>query len=71
MSCRHGSGQQGAAEYKPTLEETVESLFRRLREKRQALGLPDNMKVSFHSDVLTRLCSFSSEFYSPMSVCLI
>ncbi|XP_038591597.1 protein FAM13C [Micropterus salmoides] len=42
--CRHGSGQQGAAEYKPTLEETVESLFRRLREKRQALGLPDNMK---------------------------
>ncbi|KAM9336371.1 protein FAM13C-like [Symphorus nematophorus] len=38
------SGQQGASEHKPTLEETVESLFRRLREKRQALGLPDNMK---------------------------
>ncbi|KAM7381039.1 hypothetical protein PAMA_012057 [Pampus argenteus] len=36
--------QQGASEHKPTLEETVESLFRRLREKRQALGLPDNMK---------------------------
>ncbi|XP_044034144.1 protein FAM13C-like [Siniperca chuatsi] len=42
--CRYGSGQQGASEHKPTLEETVESLFRRLREKRQALGLPDNMK---------------------------
>ncbi|KAF3852990.1 hypothetical protein F7725_013678 [Dissostichus mawsoni] len=27
-----------------SLEETVESLFRRLREKRQALNLPDNMK---------------------------
>ncbi|XP_070708235.1 protein FAM13C-like [Pempheris klunzingeri] len=42
--CRHDSGQQGAPEHKPTLEETVESLFRRLREKRQTLGLPDNMK---------------------------
>lgn len=28
----------------------MESLFRRLREKRQALGLPDNMKVG------ARLC---------------
>ncbi|XP_075934458.1 protein FAM13C-like [Anarhichas minor] len=43
-SCRSGSGQQGLADHKPTLEETVESLFRRLKEKRQALGLPDNMK---------------------------
>ncbi|XP_059181317.1 protein FAM13C [Centropristis striata] len=43
-SCRSSSGQQGAPDHKPTLEETVESLFRRLREKRQALGLPDNMK---------------------------
>ncbi|XP_035002290.2 protein FAM13A isoform X2 [Hippoglossus stenolepis] len=42
--CRYSSGQQGATEHKPTLEETVESLFRRLREKRQDLGLPDNMK---------------------------
>uniref|UniRef100_A0A3Q1H1M6 Protein FAM13C-like n=1 Tax=Acanthochromis polyacanthus TaxID=80966 RepID=A0A3Q1H1M6_9TELE len=42
--CRYNSGLQGASEHKPTLEETVESLFRRLREKRQALGLPDNMK---------------------------
>ncbi|XP_005743494.1 protein FAM13C-like isoform X2 [Pundamilia nyererei] len=42
--CRYGAGQQGASEHKPALEETVESLFRRLREKRQALGLPDNMK---------------------------
>ncbi|XP_054860676.1 protein FAM13C-like isoform X2 [Amphiprion ocellaris] len=42
--CRYSSGLQGASEHKPTLEETVESLFRRLREKRQALGLPDNMK---------------------------
>ncbi|KAK2884363.1 hypothetical protein Q8A73_020837 [Channa argus] len=42
----HGfsSGQQGATEHKPTLEETVESLLKRLREKRQALGLPENMK---------------------------
>ncbi|XP_069581265.1 protein FAM13A-like isoform X2 [Brachyistius frenatus] len=43
-TCRYGSGQQGAAERSPSLEETVESLFRRLREKRQTLGLPDNMK---------------------------
>ncbi|KAM3860036.1 protein FAM13C [Diretmus argenteus] len=42
--CRFGSSQQAAPDHKPTLEETVESLFRRLREKRQALGLPDNMK---------------------------
>ncbi|KAM9425784.1 protein FAM13C-like [Pholidichthys leucotaenia] len=41
---RSGSGLQGATEHKPTLEETVESLFRRLSEKRQALGLPENMK---------------------------
>ncbi|XP_028989577.1 protein FAM13C-like isoform X2 [Betta splendens] len=41
---RYGAGQQGASEHQPTLEETVESLFRRLREKRHALGLPDNMK---------------------------
>ena len=46
VSCRYIAGQQGAPEHKPTLEETVESLFRRLREKRQALGLPDNTKVS-------------------------
>ncbi|KAK2820179.1 hypothetical protein Q5P01_023138 [Channa striata] len=37
-------GQPGAAEHKPSLEETVESLLKRLREKRQALGLPENMK---------------------------
>ncbi|XP_055085332.1 protein FAM13C [Periophthalmus magnuspinnatus] len=42
--CRYGNGQQGATEHKPTLDETVESLFRRLREKRQSLGLPENMK---------------------------
>ncbi|XP_033933445.2 protein FAM13A-like, partial [Pseudochaenichthys georgianus] len=40
QSCS-GAGQQGAPE---SPEETVESLFRRLREKRQALNLPDNMK---------------------------
>ncbi|XP_037319506.1 protein FAM13A-like [Pungitius pungitius] len=39
-SCR--SGQE--VEHPPSLEDTVEVLFRRLREKRQALGLPDNMK---------------------------
>uniref|UniRef100_A0A3Q3LMN6 Protein FAM13C-like n=1 Tax=Mastacembelus armatus TaxID=205130 RepID=A0A3Q3LMN6_9TELE len=42
-TCRSDSGHQ-ALEHKQTLEETVESLFRRLREKRQALGLSDNMK---------------------------
>ncbi|XP_072228883.1 protein FAM13A-like [Leuresthes tenuis] len=41
---RFGSGQQGASEHKPSLEETVESLFKRLREKRETLGLPDDMK---------------------------
>lgn len=44
-SCRSGAGQQGASEHKPTLEETVESLFRRLRQKRRDLDLPDNTKV--------------------------
>ncbi|XP_023256800.1 protein FAM13A-like, partial [Seriola lalandi dorsalis] len=44
LPSKYGSRQQGASEHRPTLEETVDSLFRRLREKRQALGLPDNMK---------------------------
>ncbi|XP_067101318.1 protein FAM13C [Osmerus mordax] len=45
--CRYGSVQQGASEpqhHKPSLEETVEALLRRLREKRHDLGLPDNMR---------------------------
>uniref|UniRef100_A0A3P9AAV0 FAM13A-like domain-containing protein n=1 Tax=Esox lucius TaxID=8010 RepID=A0A3P9AAV0_ESOLU len=46
--CRYGVFQQVAADHqqqsKPSLEETVEGLLRRLREKRQDLGLPDNMK---------------------------
>ncbi|XP_058476691.1 protein FAM13C-like isoform X1 [Solea solea] len=41
---RYVSGQQGASEHRPTMEETVDSLFRRLREKRRDLGLPDNVK---------------------------
>lgn len=45
LSCSYTGGQQEAPEHQPTLEETVESLFRRLREKRQTLGLPDNTKV--------------------------
>ncbi|XP_038133879.1 protein FAM13A-like isoform X1 [Cyprinodon tularosa] len=43
-SSRSGFSQQGTSDHKPSLEETVESLFRRLREKRQSLGLPDNIK---------------------------
>ena len=39
------------SEHKPSLEETVESLFRRLREKRQTLGLPDNMKVTAQAQI--------------------
>ncbi|TRY58161.1 hypothetical protein DNTS_014195 [Danionella cerebrum] len=35
---------QQPQQHKPSLEETVEALLRRLRDKRQALGLPDNMK---------------------------
>ena len=31
---------------RPALEETVDSLLKRLKEKRQALGLPENMLVS-------------------------
>ncbi|MED6257475.1 hypothetical protein ATANTOWER_024329 [Ataeniobius toweri] len=50
--CRLGSGQQGASDHKPSLEETVESLFRRLREKRQSLGLPDNMKEMTQSQMV-------------------
>ncbi|XP_029104718.1 protein FAM13C [Scleropages formosus] len=44
--CRYSSDLQGATElqHKPSLEETVEALLKRLKEKRQALGLPDNMK---------------------------
>ncbi|KAG7462923.1 hypothetical protein MATL_G00189870 [Megalops atlanticus] len=44
--CRHSSELQDSTEQnqKPSLEDTVETLLRRLREKRQALGLPDNMK---------------------------
>ncbi|XP_034415263.1 protein FAM13C-like [Cyclopterus lumpus] len=51
-STRSGSGQQGAPDHKATLEDTVESLFRRLREKRQALGLPDNMKDMTQSQMV-------------------
>nr|XP_020472369.1 protein FAM13A-like isoform X1 [Monopterus albus]XP_020472371.1 protein FAM13A-like isoform X1 [Monopterus albus] len=51
-TCRVGSRQQGASDHKPTLEETVESLFRRLREKRQALGLPDNIKEMTQSQMV-------------------
>ncbi|KAM9837871.1 protein FAM13C-like [Aulostomus maculatus] len=42
--CRHMSSQQVAAEHKLSVEDTMESLFRRLREKRLQLGLPDNVK---------------------------
>lgn len=48
--CRYTSIQQEAPEHhqqqqhKPCLEETVDALLKRLRDKRQALGLPDNMK---------------------------
>ncbi|KAG9346012.1 hypothetical protein JZ751_007827 [Albula glossodonta] len=44
--CKYNGDLQGATEpqYKPCLEETVDALLKRLREKRQALGLPDNMK---------------------------
>ncbi|XP_051779102.1 protein FAM13C isoform X3 [Erpetoichthys calabaricus] len=40
---------QGAVEsqqQKPSIEETVECLIKRLMEKRQALGLPENMKCT-------------------------
>ncbi|XP_017338103.2 protein FAM13C [Ictalurus punctatus] len=48
-TCRYSNGQHEAPEqqqqqHKPSLEETVDMLLKRLREKRQALGLPDNMK---------------------------
>ncbi|XP_061084742.1 protein FAM13A-like [Conger conger] len=43
---RCSSDLQGEPEQsqKPSLEDTLEALLKRLREKRQALGLPDNMK---------------------------
>lgn len=53
LSCSYTSGEQEASEHQPTLEETVESLFRRLREKRQTLGLPDNTKVRIRIKVRT------------------
>ncbi|KAL4640106.1 protein FAM13C [Arapaima gigas] len=44
--CKYSNDLQAATEpqQKPSLEETVEALLKRLKEKRQALGLPDNMK---------------------------
>ncbi|XP_055032127.1 protein FAM13C isoform X1 [Misgurnus anguillicaudatus] len=45
--CRYTNGHQDPSDqqqHKPILEETVEVLLKRLREKRQSLGLPDNMK---------------------------
>ncbi|KAJ8361623.1 hypothetical protein SKAU_G00181480 [Synaphobranchus kaupii] len=44
--CRYSGDLQGAPEqsHKPSLEDTLEALLKRLRDKRQALGLPDNMK---------------------------
>ncbi|XP_023686559.2 protein FAM13C [Paramormyrops kingsleyae] len=44
--CKYNSDLQGATEsqHMPSLEETVDALLKRLRDKRQALGLPDNMK---------------------------
>ncbi|KAG5262453.1 hypothetical protein AALO_G00275300 [Alosa alosa] len=36
---------------RPTLEETVDSLLRRLKEKRQALGLPENMLEMTHGQM--------------------
>ncbi|KAL7857584.1 hypothetical protein SRHO_G00164830 [Serrasalmus rhombeus] len=49
--CRYSNGLQEATElqqHKPSLEESVDLLLMRLREKRQALGLPDNMKEMTH-----------------------
>lgn len=48
--CGHMNGHQDPSEqqHDPSLEETVETLLTRLREKRQSLGLPDNMKVRDH-----------------------
>ncbi|XP_041722763.2 protein FAM13A isoform X1 [Coregonus clupeaformis] len=48
--CRSTSDPQGAMEHyhnsnnKPSLEETVDSLIKRLMEKREEEGLPDNIK---------------------------
>ncbi|KAG5831731.1 hypothetical protein ANANG_G00306870 [Anguilla anguilla] len=44
--CRYGGDLQGAPaqSQRPSLEDTVEALLKRLREKRRALGLPDNVK---------------------------
>ncbi|XP_039627449.1 protein FAM13C isoform X2 [Polypterus senegalus] len=36
---------------KPSIEETVECLIKRLMEKRQALGLPENMKEMTHKQM--------------------
>ncbi len=50
--CRYTDGQQATPEqrHKPSLEETMDTLLKGLREKRQALGLPDNMKVRPSAD---------------------
>uniref|UniRef100_A0AAY4ACW7 FAM13A-like domain-containing protein n=2 Tax=Denticeps clupeoides TaxID=299321 RepID=A0AAY4ACW7_9TELE len=44
--------QQGEPQQqRPALEETMDALLKRLRDKRQALGLPDNMKEMTHSQM--------------------
>lgn len=52
-TCRSTRDPQGAMEHyqnsnnKPSLKETVDSLNKRMMEKRQE-GLPDNIKVKLH-----------------------
>lgn len=70
LSSSYTSSQQAAPEHKPTLEDTVESLFRRLREKRQALGLPDNMKVLHSMSCLTSPLFYSTILTSCLCVCI-
>uniref|UniRef100_A0AAY4A9Z5 FAM13A-like domain-containing protein n=1 Tax=Denticeps clupeoides TaxID=299321 RepID=A0AAY4A9Z5_9TELE len=47
--------QQGEPQQqRPALEETMDALLKRLRDKRQALGLPDNMKGTKQEKILVK-----------------
>ncbi|XP_068162309.1 protein FAM13C-like [Antennarius striatus] len=53
LGARSSPAQQGAQEHMPSLEETAESLFRRLQDKRQASGLPDDLREMTQSQLVT------------------
>lgn len=71
--CSSSSDQQGPPEQsqKPSLEDTLEALLTRLEEKRQALGLPDNMKVRHRTDTFPSQAATDSEHTPDALLCIL